>query len=159
MLGTPTMGTVTARWATTADIDELVRLRQVMFDAMDEKLTAADREAVATALRDGLPTGEFFAAVVDGDGFLASSGVGMVVRHLPGPGNPSGRRGYIQSMATDERCRRRGCARAVLAALLGRFTELGVVMVDLHATPYGLPLYQSMGFVLEDEPGLSWTAS
>ncbi len=101
-----------------------------------EELAAADRDAVAIALRDGLTTGEFFAAVLDGDGFLASSGVGVVVRHLPGPGKPSGRRGYIQSMATD----------------------LGGVMVDLHATPYGLPLYDSMGFVLEDEPGLSSTA-
>lgn len=143
------------RWAGLDDVDELVRLRRVMFDSMGLAVSPADDEAVAAAFVRGLPTGELFAAVVDsGEGWLAACGVGMVALRLPGPGNPSGRFGYIQSMVTDERARRRGHARAVLAALLERFDADGVARVDLHATELGEPLYRSFGFVDPRTPEL-----
>ena len=147
------------RWATVDDIGELVRLRRLMWSSMGTASDAADDAAVAAALADGLPAGRFFAAVVDGDGYLAASGIGMVARKVPGPGNPSGRYGYVQSMATDERHRRRGLARLVLAALMARFAELGVVAVDLHASAMGEPLYRSFGFAPGAQPELRWLAA
>ena len=146
------------RWATLDDVPELVRLRRVMFESMGMAVSAVDDDAVDTVLRNGLPCGDFFAAVVDGDGFLAACGVGMTALRLPGPGNPSGRYGYIQSMVTDERARRQGHARAVLLALLGRFAELGVTKVDLHASAMGDPLYRSVGFTPGRQPELRYTA-
>lgn len=124
------------------DIAELVRLRRLMWSSMGAASDAGDDEAVVTALAEGLPPGRFFAAVVDGRGYLAASGIGMVARRVPGPGNPSGRYGYIQSMATDERHRRSGLARLVLAALMARFAELEVATVDLHASAMGEPLHR-----------------
>jgi ribosomal protein S18 acetylase RimI-like enzyme len=142
------------RWATEADIPELVRLRRVMFEAMGVPCGSADDDASAAAFARGLPTGEFFAAVVDGTDHVAACGVGMTALRLPGPGNPSGRVGYIKSMVTDERDRRRGLARVVLAALLERFAADGTAVVELHATAVGEPLYRSMGFVAPGTPAL-----
>ena len=172
MVGTGAVSDVLVRWATAADIDELVRLRQVMFDSMGVEVTADDLEVITAALRTGLPDGTFFAAVVDaavidatvvddaiGEAtYLAACGIGMTAQRVPGPGNPSGRCGYIQSMVTDDRARRQGFARAVLAALLERFEADGVTHVDLHATASGEPLYRSAGFRPGVQPELRWTA-
>lgn len=151
---------MTVRWATEDDVDELVRLRRVMFAAMGDDMDEAVGSAVADALRRGLADGTFFAAVVDAEdgGTLAACGIGMVAQRVPGPGNPSGRWGYIQSMVTDERCRRQGHARRVLHALLERFVADGVTRVELHATPEGEPLYRSVGFVPGRQPELGWAA-
>lgn len=154
---------MTVRWATIDDIDELVRLRRIMFESMGETFDDDVAAAAADAFRRGLPTGEFFAAVVDGDvgvpggqPWLAACGVGMVSVRLPGPGSRSGRWGYVQSMVTDERARRRGHARAVMAALLDRFVAEGLPAVELHASTMGEPLYRSMGFEQGTEPDLTW---
>jgi len=152
------MDSGSVRWATEIDVAELVRLRRVMFESMGVAVAAADDEAAALVLRTGLANDDFFAAVVDGDGFLAACGIGMTALRVPGPGNPSGRWGYIQSMVTDERCRRRGLGLAVLDALLDRFAELGVVKVDLHATAAGEPLYRSKGFSPGAQVELRWSA-
>lgn len=138
------------RWAEIGDIDELVRLRAVMFEGIGEH-DADDgwQELVAEQLKAGMPDGRYFAAVIDapdGESGLASCGVGMVWHRLSGPGDHSGRLGYIMSMATDPRWRGRGYARAVFARLMERFTADGVPRVSLHASRYGLPLYRSFGF-------------
>jgi ribosomal protein S18 acetylase RimI-like enzyme len=150
----------TVRWAGPGDVRELMRLRRVMWESLGYEVTGADDAACIEILTAGLVSGEFFAAVVDGPdaGGLAACGVGMTARRLPGPGNPSGRFGYIQSMVTDERWRGRGHGRAVLAALLERFVADGVVRVDLHASSAGEPLYRSIGFAPGRQPELRWAA-
>lgn len=148
---------MTVRWAELGDVPELMRLRRVMWESIGNEVTAADDAACVEVLSAGLSDGEFFAAVVDApDGApgVAACGVGMSARRLPGPGNPAGAFGYIQSMVTDERWRGRGFARAVLVALLDRFVADGVTRVDLHASAAGEPLYRSFGFVPGRQPEL-----
>jgi ribosomal protein S18 acetylase RimI-like enzyme len=156
---------VTVRWADPSDdrdIEELVRLRGVMFEGMG--LSIPDdgwRAEIAGVLRTGIADGSFFAAVVDapdGDGGLAACGVGMIWIGLPWPGDTVGRRGYVQSMATDPRWRRRGYAHAVVKALLDRFGASGVRQVALHASAAGVPLYRSLGFRESTYPELVWRA-
>ena len=138
------------RRATPDDIDDLVRLRRVMFDAMDVDHSDPRWAATCAAvLRAGLG-GHMEAFVVEDEGRVVAGGVGMVEQRLPGPGNPSGLHGYVQSMATDPDARGRGYARAVFAALMDWFEGRGVTSVALHATPYGEPIYRSFGFT---EPG------
>ena len=153
------MGEVTVRWATIADLEELVRLRRVMFDSMGIEVPPESEAAVRSVLAAGLEAGDFFAAVVDGDepGRLAACGVGMTAQRIPGPHNLSGRYGYVQSMVTDEAHRSRGLARAVLEHLMARFAADGVVRVDLHATDLGAPLYRSMGFTEGPQLELRWS--
>ena len=149
-------GAGAVRWAGDDDVDELVRLRRLMFESMGIEVTDTDDASTAPVLADGLASGDFFAAVVDsssGDG-LAACGIGMVLRLVPGPGHPTGLSGHIGSMVTDDHHRRRGHARAVLTALLGRFDELGIQRISLHATDVGAPLYVSEGFTSPPNPEL-----
>jgi ribosomal protein S18 acetylase RimI-like enzyme len=146
-----------ARWATVDDVEELVRLREVMFEAMGIGGDPSWRPLVAGQLRTGLDRGQYFAAVVDADAprALAGCGVGMVWDRLAGP-DDDGQLGYVQSMATDPAWRSRGVARAVLTLLLDGFRARGVRKVGLHYTPHGEPLYRSMGFVEPRQPELRW---
>jgi GNAT superfamily N-acetyltransferase len=93
----------------------------------------------------------------DGAG-LAACGVATVAARLPGPGNNGGHYGYVQSMATDERWRRRGCGRAVFQSLFDWFTDQGITAIDLHATDDGEALYRSFGFREGETIELRWRA-
>ena len=135
------------RRATPDDVPELVRLRRVMYDAMGVDHASPEWAASCErVLRERLADGAMAAFVVEEDGRLVAGGVGMVEQRLPGPRNPSGLHGYVQSMATEPRARRRGHARSVFAALLEWFEEQGVTAVDLHATEAGAALYRTFGF-------------
>lgn len=146
------------RWADVGDVDELVRLRAVMYSSMGEPDEDDGwRSVVTEQLKTGLVDGSYFAAVIDApDGAtgLACCVIGMVWHRLAGPGDHSGRLGYVMSMATDPRWRRRGYARAVFAALMDRFAADGVPKVSLHASQFGLPMYRSFGFVEHSYPEL-----
>ena len=149
------------RRATPDDTDELVRLRQVMIDALAATHpTASGWEAhAAEVFRSGLADGSVVAFVVDGPDGLVAAGVGTVAQRIPGPGNHSGRFGFVQSMATDPDWRRRGLARAVFAALVDWFRAEGITAIDLHASPDGEALYRSFGFREGPNVELSWRAA
>jgi GNAT superfamily N-acetyltransferase len=153
---------VEPRRAVPDDTAELVRLRQVMFDALTEThVTEGGWEPFATeVLRAGLADGTVVAFVVDGpDGGLVAAGVGTVAQRLPGPANHSGRFGFVQSMATDPDWRRRGLGRLVFASLLDWFRAEGITAVDLHASADGEALYRSFGFREGPNVELSWRAA
>ena len=148
------------RRATTDDIPELVRLREVMMQSVVGEAGTGWQEVCAELLATALTDGSMVAAVVDkpaGDG-LAACGVGMLAQRLPGPHCLDGRYGYIQSMVTDDDHRREGLARLVFEALMAWFAELGVTRVDLHASAMGEPLYRQLGFTENREPELRWRA-
>ncbi|HVF05126.1 MAG TPA: GNAT family N-acetyltransferase [Frankiaceae bacterium] len=144
------------RRATSGDIDDLVRLRGVMFDAMGVDTGGDWRAPCADVLRRCLADGTMAAYVVEEDGAVVACGVGMLAQRLPSPRNPSGRYGYVQSMATDEHARRRGHAHAIFAALMDWFGDEGVVSVGLHATDAGARVYRSFGFSDPRNPELTW---
>jgi ribosomal protein S18 acetylase RimI-like enzyme len=80
----------------------------------------------------------------------------VVGPRMPNPSRPGpAQAGYIQWVATDPDCRRRGYARAVLEAVLAWCDERRLPRVELHATTSGEPLYRSLGFVPGQYPGLS----
>ena len=149
------------------DVDELVRLRALMFESFGgDGSGAAWRAACHAFLRRRLTEEpqRFVAVVVDSPvstgpgGLLVSAGLGWVDEHLPGPSNPSGLRGYIASMSTDLEARRQGHARAVLAALMEWFAGHGVGRVDLRATAPAEPLYSSWGFDIPTGLPMTWIA-
>jgi GNAT superfamily N-acetyltransferase len=139
----------TARLATAADAEEMVRLACVMFVSMglddpDAGWRAAARGDIARRLGT-----DAIGAVVDHPkvpGRLVASGAATVARRLPTPMNVDGRCAYIQWVATDEEFRGQGAARAVMTTLLGRLDDQGVTAIELHATPMAERLYRSLGF-------------
>jgi GNAT superfamily N-acetyltransferase len=152
------------RPATDADIPELIRLRQVMFDGLEgrDHEPAGDwwHAACAAYLRGGFARGAVVAFVAqpdDGNGAgngLIGCGVGILEQRLPGHGN--GLYGYIQSMATDPEWRGRGLAGGVVDALLAWFRGQGVRSVDLHASRQGEPVYRARGFTESIYAALRW---
>jgi GNAT superfamily N-acetyltransferase len=148
------------RRATPDDVDDLVRLRRVMFDAMDvDHSDPAWAEACARILREGLAGDRMAGYVVEEDRRVVACGVGILAQRLPGPRRPGGLNGHVQSMATEPAARGRGYAREIFAALLAWFDEAGADTVDLHATKYGEPLYRSFGFTEPRFVTLGWRRS
>ncbi|MEU9124554.1 GNAT family N-acetyltransferase [Streptomyces sp. NPDC048506] len=150
---------IMTRAAVPEDAAELVRLRRLMFRAMNGQDSPGsweqDAEAMARRLLAG-PDARLGAFVVAGDGpgaaHLAACAVGTVEERLPAPGHPTGRFGFVFSVCTDPRYQGRGYARATTEALLDWFTERGVSRVDLHATDSAEPLYRSLGFTEHATP-------
>ena len=151
---------IETRRAGAGDAPELMRLRTVMLTAMDP-----GRSAAGTWLSTGVailerrltdPAETLAAFVVDRPGGpgLAACAVGAVDQRLPGPGDPTGLRGYVYNVATDPEHRRRGYSRACMTALLDWYALRGVGAVDLRASPDGRPLYTDLGFREAGHPAM-----
>ncbi|MFJ1731786.1 GNAT family N-acetyltransferase [Streptomyces sp. NPDC088254] len=146
------------RRALPEDAAEVLRLRQVMIDSLAPSAGPADWHAESLpGLRRRLaqPDGDFGAFVVDcpeRPGTLSASVVGTVEYRIGRAGNPHGAVGFVFSVATDPRARRRGHARACMEALLTWFRERGVRQVHLTASPEAEPLYASLGFKPKPDP-------
>lgn len=151
---------IKTRRAGARDAAELMRLRGVMFDAVrpgagDPQSWTGPGVAVLQRLL-GAEDGTMAAFVVDrpdAEG-LAACVVGTIDQRLPGPNDPTGLRGYVLNVATDPAYRRRGYSRAGMTALLDWFTRRGIRTVDLRASADGEPLYASLGFTRNRDPGM-----
>ena len=150
------------RLASPADVDELVRLRELMMGMLGELGEPPERtwrDACAAYLHTALVTGDAGALVVDDPttpGRLVACGVGTVTQRLPGPRTPNGRYGYIASMVTEVEWQGRGLATAIVGGLLDWFRSRGIHKVDLHATAHGEPIYRALGFAEGAFPELRW---
>ena len=145
---------VKVREAAPADVDGLVHMAELMYAAMGITARHGWREAAREEVARRLGHDVVGFVVDDGHGRVVSSGIGVLTSRMPSPTMPSTQYGYVQWVATEPAWRRRGCARAVLSALLDWFRSQGVVGVELHATADGEPLYRSLGFGNDGCPGL-----
>ena len=149
-----------ARRAGPHDAAELMKLRAVMLGSIRGAAPPSGdwQRTGEELLRARLVRGDrtFAAFVVDrpGEPGLAACVVGQVDQRLPGPDDPTGLRGYVYSVATLPAYRRRGFSRACMTAVLDWFAEAGVATVDLRASAEGEPLYASLGFVRNRDPGM-----
>lgn len=128
-------GTSVVRRAPAGDAEEVLRLRQVMIDALPGGDSSTQWHARSLpALR--------------GEAGRRGRGLGRVRRR---PSEPAGR-GYVFSVATDPDARRRGYARACMDELPAWFRERGAGQVMLTASPEAEQLYASLGFVHKPDP-------
>lgn len=115
--------------------------------------TATDpswHESTVSWFHEHLLDPEHFAAFVADDpelGVVACAVGSMSSIGAPIPGVMTRARGQVLSVATDPGRRRRGHARACMAAVLAWLDEIGVAQTALSATPDGIELYRSLGFV------------
>ena len=141
---------IAIRQATIDDIPDLVRLRRMMFETMGfddpAKLDASDA-AAADYFAQAISSGQFqgWLAVTPAGEIVSSSGL-VIDQHPPGPGNLSGKTGYIMNVVTHPAYRRRGLARRLVQAALTSLNERGIQRAELHATDMGRPLYEEFGF-------------
>jgi GNAT superfamily N-acetyltransferase len=148
------------RRATPADAESLVHLRALMYSAMGADAGEPDAAWRAAALdwfATELARPEVFAAYVvdDPEAGVVACAVGHVNVHPPGPRDLSWGRGHLYNVSTEPAFRRRGLARACVAALMDWFQdETAVGQVELHATDDGSDLYLKLGFVESKHPSM-----
>lgn len=144
------MEEVALRQAGPEDLEVVVHHRRAMFEDMGYK----DMAALDAMDRSSRP---FFAqALAEGwyRGWLAQNGTGQVVAGagillLPWPSHPRDaqtRRPMIVNVYTEPAYRRRRLARRLMEAMLEWLRHEGYGTVSLHASDYGRPLYESLGF-------------
>ncbi|MFF5488679.1 GNAT family N-acetyltransferase [Streptomyces virginiae] len=134
------------RMATPADAAEISRLRSenILSEPLDTLWLARCTDQLTVRLAPG---GDARAYVVEAvEGRLASCALGLVHAVLPAPKYPKGLAVRIHAVATDPEYRRRGYAKAALAALLDHLEAEGVTLYELYASEGSAPLYAGLGF-------------
>lgn len=140
---------VTVRPATVDDMPLVIDFRWRMFrelgwedDARLEQITPA---AIAH-LTDGFATGGCSGFIAEADGAAVGSVVVVWQRVPPSPRNIIGLTAYILGMYVVPEYRRRGIARTLMTSCIECAEEHGAPAVMLHASEFGQPLYEGLGF-------------
>lgn len=141
------------RRADAADIEDLVQLRRMMFEAMghsDERALTAMCEESRRYFAEHIPTGAFRAWVAE-DGGQAVASIGLVIHSIPpSPDRLKSQEAYIMSLVTSPSHRRQGIAAALLEHVLDAAREDGIPVASLHATTAGRGVYERAGFALNE---------
>jgi len=142
------MSNFVVRHATPADVDEIIRLAKVMWDAMGYPDTEGPWEVDARRVlveRLGRGIEGFVVDHPSTPGALVASALATVSERIPAFWNPRGALGYLQWVSTDPVHRRQGMGRAVTEAAFAWMRSQGVTVAELHATNSGESLYRAMG--------------
>jgi GNAT superfamily N-acetyltransferase len=144
------MQEMSIRPATLEDADLILHHRTAMFsdmgcgDAARLALMRVSSEAfLRRALVDGTYRGWLAAAA---DGRVVAGGGVAIVPWSGSPDDPAPRRGWIQNVYTEPEFRHRGLARQIMETIVAWCRAEGFQAVSLHASTFGRPLYESMGF-------------
>jgi GNAT superfamily N-acetyltransferase len=117
-----------------------------------DQFDAASRSYLDSGLRDGSYVG--FLGEIDGN---VVAGGGIVIAAWPGsPLNFEPKRAWILNIYVDPAHRRRGFARIITEALIDWCRSNGFQSVALHASEYGRPLYEKLGFTSTNEMRLNF---
>jgi GNAT superfamily N-acetyltransferase len=142
------------RRASTADLETLVGHRRAMFHDMGYSDVAA-LDAMSAKFRVWLQqhmnAGDYLAWLVCAPDGSVAAGAGLWLMDWPAHMLGKGPRGNILNVYTGEKFRRLGLARRLMQAVLDWCVENRIDTVMLHASPYGRPLYESMGFMPTNE--------
>jgi GNAT superfamily N-acetyltransferase len=144
----------TLRPSSPADLETHVAHRIAMFRDMDmgsEEGLKRMAEAFRHLLRGWLVTGQCRGLVIEDDGRIVASVLMLLKDTVPTPVTPLSVRGYLFNVYTEASHRRRGLAARLTDAALELARELGIEIMELHASLEAEGLYQRMGFVPTSE--------
>lgn len=142
------------RTATIADIPHIVEHRVQMFRDMGIEAEFEDM-AAATGLwlRHALPSHTYRGwLALSPSGEVAAGGGLIVIPWPPGPLTMDPRCAFIFNVYTKPAHRKQGLGRQLMDAMHDWARNEGIERVVLNASTFGQPLYQSMGYVVADEP-------
>ena len=153
------MEEIRIRPATVEDVSTILHHRVAMFADMFADMGQQDESRFAQMLvsseaflRRGLADGTYrgWLAVTGENRLVAGGGVAIVP--WPGsPDDPAPRRGWIQNIYTEPGFRHQGIARQIMEAIVEWCRAEDFRAVSLHASKFGRPLYESMGFQATNE--------
>jgi GNAT superfamily N-acetyltransferase len=144
----------TLRTSTLADLETHVVHRTAMFKDMEmgsEEGLKRMAEAFRTQLRNWLVTGQCRGLLVEDGGKAVASVLLLMKESVPTPVTPLSVRGYLFNVYTLPSHRRKGLAARLTDAALDLARDLGLEIVELHASLEAEGLYQRMGFVPTSE--------
>ncbi len=147
------MGLPSVRLARPEDAAEIVHLGALMYKSVGAKTTPRwALDSIATVRTRLSLDSDLYGYVIDApEGGLASCGLMNITPRLPRPGAQSCYVGYVQWVSTAPQHHRKGYAKSVMEALLARAVALDIEVVELHASPQGLALYEDLGFFVKDD--------
>jgi GNAT superfamily N-acetyltransferase len=105
----------------------------------------------ASTYSESSTTGDSRYFVAEMDSKIVGSAVAMRRHTMSERYLKSLQAGYIANVYVDPSYRHRGAARALTAAAIDWLASIGCKVVRLQASPFGRPLYESMGFVTTGE--------
>ncbi len=149
------MDPILIRDAGIEDVPHILHHRRSMFWDMGNHDEDAHRRMLVAAeafLRDAIPRGGYRGWMAEtADGHVVA-GAGITIMDWPAsPDDPTPRRGWIQNVYTEPEFRRQGLARRLMDTAVEWCRAQGFVTISLHASVFGRPLYEDMGFVQTNE--------
>jgi len=140
---------VNIRMASLDDIDDLVKVRFDYFSAENWEVSSEQCKVIETSLRQYylkyLDT-DFFAAIVEVDGRIASVAFLAISNKPANLSFPSGRTGTVFNVLTYPEFRKRGYATSTMNLLIDQAKKQNLSFIELSASALGKPLYQKLGF-------------
>jgi GNAT superfamily N-acetyltransferase len=143
------------REAGSDDIAQILHHRRSMFWDMGNHDEEAHRLMLLNAeafLRDAMPRGRYrgwLAETADGQ---VVAGAGVTIVDWPGStSDPAPYRAWVQNVYTEPTFRRRGLARLLMERAMEWCRAEGMANLSLHASEFGRPLYESLGFLPTNE--------
>ena len=137
------------RPATANDLHHILHHRRAMFEEIGFTDPAVLDQVDARSgeyLRDALRLGNYKGWLAELSGQVVGGG-GIVLAAWPGyPGEELARRAWILNMYTEPSARRTGVARQLMHVMLAWCRANSFNSVHLHASPFGRPLYEALGF-------------
>jgi GNAT superfamily N-acetyltransferase len=148
------MPDIIIRKATSDDVNAIIHQRHEMFAEMGfgtpETLSQMDSH-FEKWLRPRLLSDEYIAWVAcDGDKVVAGLGL-WIMDWIPAPDGITFVRPYVCNVYTEPSHRKQGIARQLVEVMLAYCKACGYARVRLHASIFGKPLYESLGFIPTNE--------
>lgn len=143
---------MTYRKATASDLNVLIQLRLDYLAEDRGVLSETEKSAVAAQLGEYFPKhigNDFFAFLAEAGGDIAAVAF-LVIAEMPA--NPSfitGKTGTVMNVLTYPQYRRQGIAMQLLECLIEEAKTWGLSYVKLSATEAGRPLYEKLGFEVQ----------
>lgn len=149
---------VTIREGTLADIPTIADHRR----RMCEDMNYTDTEALSTVvtatseyLTKAIPEGSFRSWLACDNGKVVAGGAVVIVPWPAHAYDLECRRATILNVYTHPEYRRRGIARQIMQTMIAWCKQQGLARITLHASEHGRPLYESLGFVPNNEMRLN----
>ena len=155
----PAIDEFRVREATVADLPIVLLHRRRMFEEMGfrdpaalETMSAISDDLLRRGLEDGSYRG-WFAETAEGR-VVAGGGV-IVLTFQPHPIDPRPQRAWVVNMFTEPEYQRRGLARRLVQEMIDWCRAQDMRYLYLHASDAGRQLYESMGFIANNEMRLA----
>lgn len=155
------MDEIRIRKAGIEDLASILHHRRAMFEEMGEPAALLDRIDAASLeyFRVALTSGSYQAWVAETAHGEVAGGGGVLISEWPGfPGEGRPRRATILNVYTEPKARRRGVARRLMETMIAWCRAEGFGAVSLHASSFGRPLYEALGFEATNEMRLKLDA-